>query len=267
MCIISFVKDYHPDYPFIFIANRDEAYNRPAAPIHRWVDAPNVTAGVDLKARGTWLGYTAEGKFIAVLNYPFTDWQPSLDVPRSRGQLLRDYLTINITIEEFDEQLQATCTEYDSYHLLYGSFSELKYYSNYENVIHPLNTGLHVLANTDDDLSRNRIRRLEASFKSYLATHSNQLDLDDMLALLQDKQTAETMTNFPKELDEAVAKKHSSVFIRGNGFGTVGSTVILLDKEGNIRVKELKYDSQGITEKTTLEQQLALGENDGTSTL
>lgn len=258
MCIISFVKDGHPNYPFIFIANRDEAYDRPAAPIHRWVDAPEVTAGMDFKARGTWLGYTAQGKFIAVLNYPFTDWTPALEVPRSRGQLLRDYLTTEISVADFDQQLQETRFEYETYHLVYGTFDDLKYYSNYDNDIQKLNTGVHVLANTFDDLSANRTQRLEAAFKAYVESEPAEFDLERLLTMLQDDEMAKEMQNFPAALDAMIAKKHSSVFIRGENFGTVGSTVILLDKEGKITVRELKYDREGITEKTTLEQQLRL---------
>lgn len=258
MCIVSFVKDGHPDYPFVFIANRDESYDRPAAPIHRWVDAPEVTAGMDFKARGTWLGYTARGKFIAVLNHPFTDWQPSLEIPRSRGQLLRDYLTSEISIADFEEQLRATRKEYETYHLVYGTFEELKYYSNYEDVIRSLNSGVHVLANTEDDLSLNRTKRLKGSFSNYVVARPEVFDLDQLLSLLQDDQVADEMRDFPAEIDAKLAQKHSSVFIRGEDFGTVGSTVILLDKEGKITVKELKYDRQGVTEKTTLEQQLEL---------
>lgn len=258
MCIIGFMKDSHPDYPFIFIANRDEAYDRPASPIHRWTDASNVTAGVDLKAKGTWLGYTAEGKFIAVLNYPFIKWESSLPKPRSRGQLLRDYLTTDISVEDFEAQLQATRTEYDSYHLVFGTFDELKYYSNVEGTIHSLNTGMHVLVNTLDDLSAHRKERLEETFQEYMDNQPHELNLDELLALMQDEEKSETMTNFPKELDEEVAKRHSSIFIRGKEFGTVGSTVMLLDKNGKMTVKELKYDRTGVFEKTTLEQQLNL---------
>lgn len=256
MCLVTFMKDMDPEYPLIFVANRDEMYDRPAVPIHRWVENPQVTAGVDLKAGGTWLGYTKQGKFIAVLNYPFTNWTPATEKPRSRGQLLKDYLTKDISIADFEDYLQKNRKEYNGYHLIFGDLNELKYYSNVTDDLYKFGEGLHVLSNTTDDLSKHRKQHSGELLKKYVKTNHNHLTLDKMIEIMQDRQPAERMEDYPKVLDKVTAKQNSSIFIQGNEFGTVGTTAILLNEKGEIHVREVKYNRKKITEETTLKQQL-----------
>ncbi|MEY8292078.1 NRDE family protein [Carnobacteriaceae bacterium 52-44] len=258
MCLVTFMKDVHPDYPLILIANRDELYNRPAAALHRWTDAPTVTAGLDLKEKGTWLGYTNDGKFIAVLNYPFTEWKPKKTTPRSRGQLLRDYLTKDILLDDFDQYLQDSRFDYNGYHLLYGSFNDLRYYSNVDDQFHTFESGIHCLANTKDDLSNHRRDRSTDLLARYVDEHTGELKLEELTALMQDDVKAETLEDYPKELDREMAEQNTSIFIHGDEFGTVGTTAILVDKNNHVHVREVKYDQEGITEVTTKEQHLNL---------
>lgn len=256
MCLVTFIKDGHPDYPLILVANRDELYNRPAAAIHRWVDHPTVTAGMDLEAFGTWLGFTDNGNFIAVLNHPFVDWTPSLNPPRSRGDLLKDYLTNNFTMETFETYLEDNRSKYNGYHLLYGTFDDLRYYSNVENTFNKFGKGLYCLANTKDDMSKNRVERSSELLQQYVDEKSGDLKLEELTALLMDKKVSDKIETYPKELNAELALNHSSVFIQGEEFGTVGTTAILIDKEGYIQVREVKYDQKGMTEVTEKKQHL-----------
>lgn len=258
MCLVTFMKDMHPDYPLILIANRDELYNRPASALHRWSDHPTVTAGIDLKEKGTWLGYTNAGKFIAVLNHPFVDWEPETNPPRSRGQLLRDYLTKDIPMDDFNLYLQENRSAYNGYHLLYGTLTDLRYYSNVEDTFHTFDSGLHCLANTTDDLSNHRKDRSSKLLEQYVDEKTSELDLDELTAVMQDKELSESLENYPKELDYDMAKNNTSIFIQGDEFGTVGTTVVLFDKNGKIQAREVKYSQKGITEVTTKEQNVQL---------
>ena len=85
MCLILLAWHAHPDYPLVFAGNRDEAYERPAAPADYWNDAPDVYGGRDLEKSGTWLGLTLAGRFAAVTNY--RDGPARTPAPRSRGTL------------------------------------------------------------------------------------------------------------------------------------------------------------------------------------
>ena len=69
MC--SVVIDYRPDadWPVILAANRDEMLDRPWDPPGRhWPDRPNVVAGRDRLAGGSWLGLNDEGVVAGILN-------------------------------------------------------------------------------------------------------------------------------------------------------------------------------------------------------
>ena len=56
MCLILFAWQAHPGYPLVLAANRDEFHQRPTAEADFWDDAPDILAGRDLQAGGTWLG-------------------------------------------------------------------------------------------------------------------------------------------------------------------------------------------------------------------
>src|SRR5690554_3249009 len=91
MCLIVFSYKQHPTYDLIFAANRDEFYGRPTEAAHFWDDQPDILAGKDLEAGGTWLGITRDGSFSALTNY--RDMKVSKDNPPSRGHLVLDYLS------------------------------------------------------------------------------------------------------------------------------------------------------------------------------
>lgn len=248
MCLVTFMKDAHPEYPLILLANRDEQYDRPAAPIHRWTEYPTVTAGMDLKEYGTWLGFTDNGRIIVVLNHPFQDWEPTLDPPRSRGKLLKDYLTKDFELAEFETYLRDNRTKYNGYHLLYGTFDDLRYYSNIEDTFQTFDQGLYCLANTKDDLSNHRVDRSSEILQQFIDTQTGEIKPEDLTAFFMDKEVSNKMTDYPKEINREIAIRHSSIFIEGEDFGTVGTTALLVKKDGTVLVREVKYDRDGITE-------------------
>jgi len=69
MCLLLIAYKTNPNYKLIVAANRDEFYERPAAPANFWKEHPFLLAGKDLKAGGTWMGITEGGKFTAITNY------------------------------------------------------------------------------------------------------------------------------------------------------------------------------------------------------
>jgi uncharacterized protein with NRDE domain len=97
MCTLLFAWQVDPALPLIVAANRDEFYARPTAAATRWRartadgTAPEVVAGRDLEAGGTWLGVTREGRFAALTNVR----EPSVPTPpglASRGELVAEFL-------------------------------------------------------------------------------------------------------------------------------------------------------------------------------
>ncbi|EWH02762.1 NRDE family protein [Halomonas sp. BC04] len=91
MCLIAF--DYRPGgrFPLRLVANRDEFYQRPSAPLGAWPEAPDIVGGRDLEAGGSWLAVHRRGRFAAVTNVRDPELKVSVDAP-SRGQLVREAL-------------------------------------------------------------------------------------------------------------------------------------------------------------------------------
>jgi uncharacterized protein with NRDE domain len=91
MCLIVFAWNAHPDYSLILAANRDEFHRRPTQDAHWWADQPQVLAGRDLQAGGTWLALSRQERFATITNYreqSFTKGQY-----RSRGDLVSEFVT------------------------------------------------------------------------------------------------------------------------------------------------------------------------------
>ncbi|MGQ9365292.1 NRDE family protein [Azospirillum sp. ST 5-10] len=91
MCSVIILRRPDAAYPLILGANRDEMADRPWRPPGRhWPDRPNVVAGLDETAGGSWLGLNDEGVAAAVLNRPGT-LGPEAG-KRSRGELVLEAL-------------------------------------------------------------------------------------------------------------------------------------------------------------------------------
>ena len=69
MCLILVAWRAHPDFPLLVAANRDEFFARPTTPAGWWTDAPDILAGRDLQAGGTWLGINRQGAFAGLTNF------------------------------------------------------------------------------------------------------------------------------------------------------------------------------------------------------
>ena len=68
MCLIVLAWHQREDAPLLLAANRDEFHERPTARADFWVDEPQVLAGRDLRAGGTWLGLSRGGRFATITN-------------------------------------------------------------------------------------------------------------------------------------------------------------------------------------------------------
>lgn len=91
MCSVIILRRSNAAWPVLIAANRDEMADRPwRAPGRHWPDRPNVRAGLDELAGGSWLGMNDEGVVAAILNR-FGTLGPQAG-KRSRGELALDAL-------------------------------------------------------------------------------------------------------------------------------------------------------------------------------
>ena len=145
MCLIAFAWRAHPDYRLIVGANRDEWHDRPAAPAAWWNDHPQILAGRDLKAGGSWMGVTRSGRFAAVTN--FRDPGDRTSTARSRGELVTAYLLSDLTPQVFLSATKPRAPEYNGFNLIVGDTSSLAHFSSRDGAIEILEPGVYALSN------------------------------------------------------------------------------------------------------------------------
>lgn len=128
MCLIAFAWQTSKHHRLTLIGNRDEFHRRPTRPLDWWDDLnqPEILAGRDLEAGGTWLGVTRDGRFAAVTNIRAPG---AAKAPLSRGQLPLDYLQGRQTPEAFMQQLATQREQYSGFNLLVGDANALWFLS------------------------------------------------------------------------------------------------------------------------------------------
>ena len=145
MCLILFGLKSHPKYGLVIAANRDEYYERPTAPAAFWEDVPDLLAGRDLRAGGTWLGITIKGRIAAITNYRDPGFIIS-NAP-SRGKLVSDFLLGKEVPLEYLGKLEQKANQYNGFSLIVGQKDDLCWFSNREDQPHHIEPGIHGLSN------------------------------------------------------------------------------------------------------------------------
>lgn len=237
MCLITFSYQQHPKYRLIFAANRDEKHERPTRQAKFWDNHPEILAGKDLKAGGTWMGITQYGSWAALTNFR----NPSIrrDDPPSRGKLVLDYLKNGDRPEDYLRELHPKANQYMGFNLLVGSMDQLGYYSNQQNEIELLDSGLYGLSNHLLDTGWPKVQRAKEKLNELIKDESiSEEALFDLLADDQEAPDSELpSTGIPKEIE----RKVSPIFIKSEDYGTRCSTVLLIDNEGQVTFTERRF--------------------------
>jgi len=144
MCLIVLGWRAHGRYPLLVAANRDEFHGRPAAPAAFWRDRPEILAGRDLEAMGTWMGVARNGRFAAVTNYRGAR-EPS--AAESRGALVSGFLAGTATAAAYMADVAARASRYSGFNLLASDRQELWWMSNRDGAPRRLETGFYALGN------------------------------------------------------------------------------------------------------------------------
>ena len=238
MCLLVFQHDDHSEYPLIFGGNRDEFYERPTAPATFWDDAPHVLAGRDLKAGGTWMGVTRRGHWGVVTN--IRDEHPQRNDARSRGTLVADYLREEPDPHAYLHRVAKDADHYNGFNLLLGTPESLHYLSNREGTVQAVEPGLHGLSNERLDTPWPKVRRAKAGLRSQIeegtVAPEAVLDLLNNRRRAPDDQLPET--GFGRERERML----SPIFINGERYGTRASTVLLIDRTGEVTFVERTFN-------------------------
>jgi uncharacterized protein with NRDE domain len=144
MCLIVLAWRAHPRFPLIVAANRDEFHARKAAAAGFWRDRPQVLAGRDLQAFGTWMGVNRSGRFAAVTNYRGAR-EPA--ARESRGALVTGFLADDAAPGAYMSEVAARAAEYSGFNLLVCDREELWWMSNRDGSPRHLDPGCYALGN------------------------------------------------------------------------------------------------------------------------
>ncbi|HSD64332.1 MAG TPA: NRDE family protein [Ignavibacteriaceae bacterium] len=230
----------HPEYPLIVAANRDEFYQRPAEKAHFWKDYPELLAGRDLEAGGTWLGITKTGRFAAVTNY--RDMRLLKENAISRGELVTDFLFSKLTPMKFGSNLTGTTEKYNGYNLLFSDIETLYYFSNQTKKLIRLTEGVYGLSNHLLDTPWPKVIKSKEVFLE--VTSDRNIETDKLFHILSDEKEAPEDqlpdTGLSPELEKAV----SPIFIKSDRYGTRSSTVILMNSVNEVLFIEKSLDTQ-----------------------
>jgi uncharacterized protein with NRDE domain len=251
VCLLVIAWRSHARFPLIAAANRDEFHDRPAAPIGRWPEPPHLIGGRDLRAGGAWLALDRGRRFGVVTNY--RDLQrPSPEAP-SRGELIPQFLGEACGASEFLAGLEPHASRYSGFNLLLADERELWYASNRaQPFARPLPPGLYGLSNHLLDTPWPKLARVRKAFESWLAAPALQGQppssaVDALLGLLEDRTPAgagEALpeTGLPREWEHVL----SSPFVLHPEYGTRCSTVVLIDRDGALLVRERRFEPSGM---------------------
>lgn len=219
MCLIAIAVHASPRYPIVIAANRDEFYDRPTRPLHFWDDDPNIAGGRDLRAGGTWLAVTRDGRFAAVTNIRGNDGPPNA---RSRGALVGDFVRSNIPPLDYAKSIHPS--DYAGFHLLAGDRDSVAHIST-DTPARLLDDGIFAVSNAAGSIDWPKIVLAREAMSSALEGDV----VDDLLHFLT------TPRGGP--IEEEVF-----VVLPDRGYGTRSSTVIVISRD-DIVMKEVSHPS------------------------
>lgn len=142
MCLILMAWKVRAEAPLLVAANRDEQHARPAEPAAFWPSQPELLAGRDLQANGTWLGLSRSGRFASVTNFK-GGHDPA--ARESRGALVTRFLLGGLSPADYIRGLDPG--SYSGFNLLLADRDELWWLSNRAEGARRLEPGYYALGN------------------------------------------------------------------------------------------------------------------------
>ncbi|MDX1594915.1 MAG: NRDE family protein [Gammaproteobacteria bacterium] len=241
MCLALIARDAHPEAALIVAANRDEFHARASEPARFWDDPPDLLAGRDAVAGGTWFGVTRNGRFALVTNYH--EPGATRDDAPSRGDLPIGYLAGDRDPAAHVASLQPTIGRYNGFNLLLGDPGQAFCLSNRDP--EPVRTiaagGVHGLGNRLLDSAEPKLDAARAGFANLLNAPLAGLD-EALFVLLADRSTHGPDERSP---DHPWRDALSAIFVAAPGYGTRCSTLLFVDRAGRARFIERRFDADG----------------------
>ncbi|AMB84118.1 hypothetical protein AWM79_01875 [Pseudomonas agarici] len=238
MCLIVFAWRPGHAQPLIVAANRDEFYARPSLALAQWPQAPQVHAGRDLEAGGTWLGVGVGQRFAALTNIRDPHQPPAR---RSRGELVARFLMGETAAADYLAEICAQSQEYAGFNLLLGTTDQLWHFNSHEAKPRQLTEGVYGLSNAGLDTPWPKLLKARAALSQTL----NDPRPANLLALLSDPAPASLVELPDTGVGLATESLLSSVFIASPSYGTRASTALIVNADGTRHLLERSFGPYG----------------------
>lgn len=246
MCIAYLALQAHADWPLFIAANRDEFHARPTRAAAPWADHPDVIAGIDDMAGGTWLGVTRQGRFAVLTNY--RDLRlPGPTNPVSRGELVKNFLTGQDNAIDYATLAAAQGDRYAGFNLIVGDSQHAGYVANQSaepRKARVLTPGRYVVSNHLLDTAWPKTERLREVLNHFPVEYLER-SVNRVFELLKDNTQAPDHELPETGLPLAKERLLSSPFIVSPDYGTRCSSVIAIHKSGRALFSELTYGRDG----------------------
>lgn len=223
MCTLVILRRPDHLWPVLIGANRDEMIDRPwTAPGRHWPDRPEVTAGLDVQAGGSWLGINDWGVAAAVLNR--TGSLGPAPGRRSRGELVLEALDHADAVAAAEALSHLDPDSYRTFNLIVADERDgfwLRHAGGARIEVHPLKDGLSLIAAGDlDDFGTRRLELARPAFRAWPAPEPDRGNWTAWQELLGS-------TRAPPGEEATAAMR-----FRTNGYGTVSSALVALPARG-----------------------------------
>ena len=239
MCLIAWNWQPASPHPLLLIANRDEFYARPAAPLHWW-DGGRILAGRDLQAGGTWLGVSRSGRLAALTNY--RDPATLNSHAPSRGELVSGFLNSDMSAPDYLSALAGRAADYQPFNLLVFDGTHLMGLESRHARVFALAPGVGAVSNAHFHTAWPKLSQLKNGLQHLLAQGSP--GDAELLSLLQNPSTAADadlpQTGIALELERVL----SAAFIATPTYGTRACSVVRIGEAG-INFLEQSFDAHG----------------------
>jgi len=223
VCTLIILRRPGHDWPVIVGANRDEMVARPWRPPGRhWSDRPEVFAGLDVMAGGSWLGINDHGVAAGILNRQGT--LGPAPGQRSRGELVLEALDHADAVDAAHALAEIDPRAYRTFNMIVADSRDAFWLKHGNDrgrepvALHPLKEGLSMIAAGElDDPDSPRIRRYRARFLAAAAPDPERGDWLAWEKLLTDD-----------SIDPEYGPTSAMKFATDRGFATVSSALIAL---------------------------------------
>jgi len=247
MCVVALAWNTHARWRLLLIGNRDEAYARPSAPLAHWADAPEILAGRDLEAGGTWMGVRESGRVAVVTNV--RDPRAAHD-RASRGLLVSDFLRGGDPASQHATALAVDAARYRPFNLLLFDRESARFVSNHPRVrARELPPGLHGLSNGDIDAAWPKVRRATAALRTWLDAGDE--DFEPLFAALADETPAPDAELPDTGIGLELERRVSPPFVRSAVYGTRATTLIAMGYDGSGCIVERRFGANGVPQGQT----------------